>query len=210
MKSKLLHLLSFVLFCTITLSFSVSSTKAVEIGDKAPMLKEKMLGVDGNQMSLNDLKKANGLVVVFSCNTCPFVVGSSSFPGWERVYNSTAESAKEMGLGFVLINSNEAKRDGDDSYEAMVQRAKEKGYSMPYVVDENSKLADAFGAKTTPHVYLLDKDMKVVYMGSIDNSYDTKRAKEIAYLQNAMKQLNANEQINEASTPPRGCSIKRK
>ena len=110
-----------------------------------------------------------------SCNTCPFVVGGAGYPGWEKDYNDIYDKCKELGIGMVLINSNEAKRKGDDSMEEMKKHAAEKNYKMKYVVDKNHVLADAFGAKTTPHIFLFDKDLKLIFTGSIDNSWDKKR-----------------------------------
>lgn len=198
------------LLALATTAFTFNSLRNAEIGEMAPKTTLKMEGVDGAKKSLVDFKKENGLVVVFSCNTCPFVVGSDSFSGWERYYNEYAEMASQKGMGFVLVNSNEAKRDKDDSMKAMKLRAEEKEYKMPYVLDKNSELADAFGAKTTPHVFLLDKDMKLVYKGSMDNTWDSSREKDVPYLRNAMEQLFSGRAIQEPSTAPRGCSIKRK
>jgi hypothetical protein len=109
----------------------------------------------------------------------------------------------------VLINSNEAKRGDDDSLDAMKKRAKEKGYSMPYVVDKNSELADAFLAKTTPHVFLLNQKMELIYTGAIDNKVDGKRSSDDNYLKNAIEAAASGKEIEIKSTPPRGCSIKR-
>ena len=178
-------------------------------GDKAPLADEAMKGIDGVQYSLNKLKKEKGLVVVFSCNSCPFVVGSESFQGWEVQYNDLNKMAKELGFGFVLVNSNEAKRSGDDSFDEMVSRAKSKAYTMPYLVDVQSKLANAFGAKTTPHVFVFDAAMTLTYQGAIDNTTDTKRSTDIPYLKNALQEMASNQTVKEGTTPPRGCSIKR-
>jgi len=182
--------------------------KSIKIGAKAPLADVKMKNIDGNELSLNDAKLKNGLVVVFSCNTCPFVVGMDDFPGWEKDYNDLNKIAKANDLGFVLVNSNEAKREGDDSLEKMIEKAKKASYTMPYLVDVNSALANAFGAKTTPHVYLFNADMKLVYMGSIDNSWDSKRSSDEAYLSNAISQMSTGK-IAVSESDPRGCSIKR-
>ena len=168
-----------------------------------------MTGVDGNTYSLNKLMGEKGLIVVFSCNTCPFVVGNESFSGWEHQYGDLYETAKSQGIGFVLVNSNAAKRDNDDSLEAMKKRAEEKGYKMPYLVDEGSELADAFGARTTPHVYFFDAQTKLIYQGAIDNSVDGKRKQDEFYLKDAISDHVASQKIRTESTPPRGCSIKR-
>lgn len=183
----------------------------LEIGAKAPKAEVKMADVSGAEYSLNDLKKENGLLVVFSCNTCPFVVGNpgKDSEGWEGRYNIAHKQAQKAGVGMVLVNSNEAYRDEVDSMLRMQNQAKEKGYTMPYVVDENHVVADAFGALTTPHIYLFDKDVKLVYKGAIDdNVNDSKAAKEF-YLKDALENLAAGKKIDPNSTRQLGCSIKR-
>lgn len=209
MKLKKLAITGAVALSGLLMAFAIAPTKPIEIGDSAPMIDTKMVGIDGSKKALSEYKKENGLIVVFSCNTCPFVVGSSSFGGWEKTYNGLAQNADKNKLGFVLVNSNEAKRKGDDSLDEMKKHAADQGYTMPYLVDKDSKLADAFGAKTTPHVFFLDKDMKLIYMGSIDNSWDNSRTEDIAYLQNAMDEYKAGKEISESVSAPRGCSIKR-
>lgn len=194
-----------LLFLSFT---SDKGQKSLKIGAKAPMADVKMTGIDAQDLSLNDVKLKNGLIVVFSCNTCPFVVGMDDFAGWEKDYNELHSLAKANEIGFVLVNSNEAKRSGDDSLEKMEVKAKVANYTMPYLVDENSKLANAFGAKTTPHVYYFDAEMKLVYIGSIDNSWDSKREKDEAYLKNAITQYQLGK-IETKESNPVGCSIKR-
>lgn len=159
--------------------------------------------------SLKDYKSDKGLLVIFSCNTCPFVVGTPDFPGWERQYNDLFEKAYQVGVGMILINSNEGKRGKEDSFEEMKKHAEEKSYKMPYLLDENSLVANAFEAKTTPHVFLFNNDLKLVYSGSIDNIWDNKRTEDIPYLFNALKALNEGKKIKNSATPPKGCSIKR-
>ncbi len=165
--------------------------------------------VTQGKMAIKDYKKEKGLVVVFSCNTCPFVVGTPDFPGWERQYNDLFDKASKMNIGFVLVNSNEGKRAKDDSSEEMKKHADEKGYNMPYLLDVNSDFANSLEAKTTPHVYLFNEDLKLVYSGSIDNIWDNKRTEDIPYLVNAMNALSQGKKIKPAATPPKGCSIKR-
>lgn len=184
-------------------------SKELKIGKKTPLSTMTLEGVDGTDYNLEKLSGENGLVVIFSCNTCPFVVGSDNFAGWEEQYNEIHKITKKNKMGLVLINSNEAKRSGVDSKEEMKKHANAEKYTMPYVVDKDSKMADAFGAKTTPHAYIFDKDKKLVYKGSIDNSWDTKKTQLDMYLYNAINNLTAGNAVEEASTSPRGCSIKR-
>ncbi|HEY9176934.1 MAG TPA: redoxin family protein, partial [Flavipsychrobacter sp.] len=123
---------------------------SIEIGTEIPMADLKMQSVGKKEVSLNDVKTNTGLLVMFSCNTCPYVIKAQ-----DRTKEMVA-FAQEKGFGAIIVNSNEAKRDGDDSYKAMARYAKEQGYKAPYVVDAGSKLADAFGATRTPEVFLFD------------------------------------------------------
>jgi hypothetical protein len=211
-KTTFLFLLLVPTFLFVCSSFvgNNKGNKGLKVGKSAPMSDVKLQDVDNATKSLNELKLENGLLVVFSCNTCPFVVGNDHFAGWEVQYNELNALALDKKVGMVLINSNEAKRVNEDSFEAMMTHSTEKGYKMPYLVDTDSKMADAFGAKTTPHVYLFDKNMKLVYAGSIDNTWDTKRTTDETYLKNALEILSKGEKIKENETTPRGCSIKRK
>jgi thioredoxin-related protein len=209
MKRRLIILAILPTLFFLASSYMKQDPKSLKIGKTAPMKEEKLKNIDGNELSLAELKKENGLIVIFSCNTCPFVVGNDHFAGWEVQYDAIRKDAESKNIGIVLINSNEAKRLNEDSFEAMVKHAQEQSYNMPYLVDVNSKLADAFGAKTTPHVFLFDKEFKLAYSGCIDNTWDTKRTEDIAYLTTALKALSTNEKIKENATTPRGCSIKR-
>jgi len=186
--------------------FSLGQLKTNEI---APMQDVEMKSVDGTLCSLSSLKKDKGLIVVFSCNSCPFVVGSDDFPGWEKQYASLYNEALVNNIGFVLVNSNEGKRAQADSYEEMIKHAKEQNYAMPYVVDEKAALADAFGARTTPHVYFFDQTFKLIYTGSIDNSWDKGRKIDEPYLFNAIKAQGQGKKIKPNATEPKGCGIKR-
>ena len=180
------------------------------IGEKAPMITAPLMGIDGKANTLLDLKGDNGLLVIFSCNTCPFVVGNAhKTEGWEGRYNGLAELAESLNIGMVLVNSNEAKREGDDSFPAMRKHAAEAGYTMPYLVDEGSKLANNVGARTTPHIYLFDGDMNLVYRGSIDDNVNRAEDVEERYLENALDRLAAGNKIKVAETKAVGCSIKR-
>lgn len=181
----------------------------LEIGMKAPLTELRLLNLENEYTSLKEEKKANGIIVVFSCNTCPFVVGSDKFEGWEKDYNELAQLAAKNKMGFVLVNSNEAKRDGDDSQDNMIAHAAELGYTMPYLLDGNSTMANAFGAKTTPHVFMFDARMKLSYKGSIDNSWDSKKDVLVPYLKQAIVQSVKGEEISFPVTAPKGCSIKR-
>ena len=158
-----------LLVCTVIVvacnGLWAQQNKSLAIGESIPMQNELMMDVSDEKMSLKEVTSEQGLLVIFSCNTCPFVVM------WEDRYAQLEEKCAETGLGMVYINSNQAKRDGDDSVEAMKAHAKKTDYSYPYLIDENSALANAFGAKTTPHIYLFNKDNELVYKGAIDYNY---------------------------------------
>ena len=133
-------------------SWNPPSATQVEIGDPVPLFQKEMVDINGAPTFLRQEMKMNGLLVVFSCNTCPFVLQ------WENRYNELYELCAENEIGMVLINSNEAKRTGDDSLEKMKEKANAEGYKMPYLMDEGHLVADAFGARTTPHVFMFDKN----------------------------------------------------
>jgi thioredoxin-related protein len=189
---------------------TLSTWAQLRINDKAPMQNVEMKSINGSVYSLSSLKKDKGLIVVFSCNSCPFVVGADDFPGWEKQYDSLYNEALANNIGFVLVNSNEGKRAQADSYEEMIKHAKEQNYTMPYVVDEKAALADAFGARTTPHVYFFDQTFKLIYTGSIDNSWDKGRKSDEPYLFNAIKAQGKDKKIKPNTTEPKGCGIKRR
>jgi len=164
---------------------------------------------DLDSLTLSQLKKPKGLIIIFSANSCPFVVGSENFPGWEMQYNALFLEAQKLNVGFAVVNSNAGKRDGDDSFTKMIEHAKDKGYLMPYLLDKNSELANSCAAKTTPHVFFYDENLSLIYTGSIDNIWDKERKSTIPYLKEAMEAHANNKKIKTSQTPPKGCGIKR-
>tara|TARA_S200000501_G_scaffold165645_1_gene156080 strand:- start:500 stop:1030 length:531 start_codon:yes stop_codon:yes gene_type:complete len=158
--------------------------------------------VSGDRLSLDKVKKENGLLVIFSCNTCPWVIR------WEDRYVKIAEKYSSKGIGIIAVNSNEDRFNGDDSMKKMKKHAKKNKYNFPYVQDQGSKLARAFGASRTPHIFLFNKQNKLVYKGAIDdNARDSKNVEE-PYLSNAIDEMLAGEDIAVSSTKALGCSIK--
>jgi len=195
---------------TAFFAFRPAEIETIAIGAKAPKTDLKMKATLGKDVTLFDTKKDKGLLVVFSCNTCPFVVGGEDSEGWEGRYSELQKSCDSEGIGMILVNSNEAKRSKGDNLEDMTKRAKEHGFSSSiYALDKNSELADAFGARTTPHVFLFDKDMKLVYKGAIDDNVDKAASVSQPYLNNALKNLGGGKAIEPAETRPVGCGIKR-
>lgn len=196
-----------ILTATIIAGFALKGPLNIEtlpIGSKAPMPDHPLSYPDSERSeTLQSLNQENGLLVVFSCNTCPFVVA------WEDRYNGLHELAKSNKVGMVLVNSNEAKRAGDDAPDAMIAHARKLGYTMPYLIDENHKLADAFGAKTTPHVFLFNKNMELVYEGAIDDNYKSADDVKETFCADAIKEMAAGKKVSTPTSPAKGCSIKR-
>lgn len=209
MKFKVLILLAAIAFGAT--AFTIGDVESLAIGVKAPKTKMKMVSTTGDMYSLDDLKKGNGLLVVFSCNTCPFVVGSSrGTEGWEGRYNGLYKACNARSIGMVMINSNEAKRDKGDSMDDMVAHAKEAGIEdIPYVIDLRHSVADAFGAKTTPHTFLFNGDMELVYKGAIDDNVDSADDVEHKWLTDALVNSSMRKPIDPSTTKAVGCSIKR-
>lgn len=179
------------------------------IGSSLPATNVTMKDVSGKDISLKDIIGPNGTLVIFSCNTCPFVIGSEGSDGWEGRYNSLVDLSKRLGIGIAFVNSNEAKRNDGDGYSDMQRRYKERGSSGYYLLDKDHVVADAFGARTTPHVFLFDKDSKLVYKGAIDNNMA--KASEVTehWLKNAMTAMSSGQTVEPAITRNIGCSVKR-
>ncbi|MGM0620785.1 MAG: thioredoxin family protein [Bacteroidota bacterium] len=198
------RLIAFIMILAAVPVLAGSGNGKIGIGSSAMFTDVKMLDVSGEKVSLADAAGENGLLVMFSCTTCPFVLQ------WEDRYNKIKEWADNNDVGMIVLNSNYKNRDGADSYDAMKKQASENDYNFYYVVDEESKIANAFGGQTTPHAFLFDKNMKLAYKGAIDDNY--KKADEVkqAYLQNAIKSLGQGKEVAIAETKPVGCSIKRK
>ncbi|MBS1771897.1 MAG: thioredoxin family protein [Bacteroidetes bacterium] len=184
-------------------SFAQNNIKSIEMGSDIPMANTEMKSADGKTTSLDKAKTKQGLLVMFSCNTCPYVIKSQARTKEMMQY------ATQKGIGMVIVNSNEAKRSDEDSYNAMVKYAKAEGYKVPYVVDEQSKLADAFGATRTPEVYLFDANGKLVYKGAMeDNPSNPSESKEM-FLKAAIDNMLVGKPITPNATKSIGCTIKR-
>lgn len=181
----------------------VDAPASLEIGAALPMPDVKMTDVSGSELSANDIKGENGLLVMFSCNECPYVIG------WEDRYPKIAEYCQLNKIGMMVVNSNEAQRDKEDSPDAMKKHATEKGYNFPYLIDKNHVFADALGATRTPDLFLFDKDMKLAYKGCIDDNMKEPEKVEQFYVKNAMVNLVSGTPIDPNVTKAVGCSIKR-
>ena len=181
---------------------TILSAKELDLGSILPLGDIKMADISGKDISLNDAKGENGLLVIFSCNTCPWVIA------WEDRYVELADTYKDKGVGIVAINSNETKFENVDSMEEMQEHAQENGYNFYYTMDKKSNLARAFGATRTPHIYLFDKKDKLVYRGAIDDNARNPDKVENTYLADAIDNMLAGSAIDPAATKALGCAIK--
>jgi len=192
----------FLALATLVLAaFTVPADK-LSIGSAAPMTDVEMTDTKGEAHTLSSAAKKNGLLVMFTCNTCPWV------EAWENRYNDVAEMAAKHDIGMIGINSNAAIRDDGESMADMKARAEDKSYRFPYVLDEGAKMASAFGATKTPDLFLFNGDMELVYRGAIDDSPRDASAVEQRYIMTAMEAMANGEEIDPTVTKSIGCTIK--
>jgi thioredoxin-related protein len=184
------------------MSFIINAT--LPIGSTMPKADVKLKDISGKEVSVGEVKKEKGVLVMFSCNTCPYVVKNQ-----QRTV-AIAAYAQKNNVGVIILNSNEGQRDDDDSYEAMKAYAKEQNYTWHYAVDKNNELADAFGANRTPECFLFDKDLKLVYHGAIDDNPSDAGSVKRNHLQEAITELTAGKEISIKESRSVGCGIKRK
>ena len=185
-----------------TLAFTVGDP--LSIGSPMPKADVKMQDVSGKMTSIKDAALTNGVVVMFSCNTCPYVVKNQ-----DRTV-AIAEYAKKMKMGVIILNSNEAYRSEDDSPEKMKSYAKDQKYKWSYVVDKNNEVADAFGANRTPEVFVFDKELKLVYHGAIDDNPSDASAVGREHLKEAITEVASGKEVSVKESKSVGCGIKRK
>lgn len=190
----------------VTLLFMVLSSSTFPvgggygIGDVAEDFSLK--NIDGEMVSLADFEDAKGYIVIFTCNTCPYAVLYED--RIVELHNKYADN----GYPVIAINPNDPEVKPGDSFKEMKVRAEEKGFNFPYVLDEGQTVFPKFGASKTPHVYLLDADRVVKYIGSIDDSPRDASIVEEKYLENAISNLEQGMDPNPATTKAIGCSIK--
>ena len=186
------------------LLFSFISVDPLTIGSKLPLPDKKLKDVSGKEISLKESSDKNGLLVMFSCNTCPYVIKNQ-----QRTL-AIGDYAQKNGIGIILLNSNEDNRDNGDSFESMKAYAAKQQYQWKYVVDENSELANAFGASRTPECFLFNKDLKLVYHGAIDNNPSDAGNVSRKHLQISIDELIGGKDVSVKETKSVGCGIKRK
>lgn len=183
-----------------TMAFNSNVSIPYKIGDTATDFKLK--SVDGKMYSMSDYKSAKGFIVVFTCNHCPFA------KKYEDRINDLAKKYKPKGYILLAINPNDPAIEPADSFELMQKRAKEKGFAFPYLFDDGQTIFPQYGATKTPHVFLLDKNRVVKYIGAIDDNVDSATDVKEKYLENAIAALESGKTPSPETTKAIGCSIK--
>ncbi len=158
-------------------------------------------GVDGKTYSLASFS-SKILVVVFTCNHCPYVVA------WEDRLIAIQREYGPRGVGLVGINANETKNYPEDSFDKMVIRAREKGFNFPYLRDEDQSTARAYDAACTPEIFVFDAERKLRYHGRVDDNYQDPKGVTSHDLRNALDDLLAKREVRTPLTHAMGCSIK--
>jgi len=195
--------LSLMTVAVVTImAFTISNV--LPIGSVMPKADVKLKDISGADVSIKEVKKENGVLVMFSCNTCPYVIKNQ-----QRTVD-IATFAQKNNVGIIILNSNEGQRDADDSFNEMKAYAKEQNYKWNYVVDKNNEVADAFGANRTPECFLFDKELKLVYHGAIDDNPTDGGNVKRHHLKEAINELTAGKEISYKESRSVGCSIKRK
>jgi peroxiredoxin len=188
----------FALLMGVLMSFT--NPTGYKVGDKATDFKLK--SVDNKMYSMADYKDAKGFIVVFTCNHCPFAVK------YEDRIIDLAKKYKSKGYILLAINPNDPAAQPEDSFELMQKRAKEKKFTFPYLFDEGQKIYPQYGATKTPHVFLLDKNLVVKYIGAIDDNVEDASEVKEKYLENAIAALEKGQEPTPNTTKAIGCSIK--
>jgi len=200
---KLISVLTIVLLISAFTIQNSNVSPGYEVGDIATDF--KLENIDGKMVSLADFKEAKGFIVIFTCNTCPYAVA------YEDRVEALNEKYADKGYPVIAIMPNNTKVKPGDRMEAMKARAKAKGFTFPYLMDEGQKIYPQYGAKKTPHVYILQKTKngnQVKYIGAIDDNYQDANAVNQKYVEDAVDALLEGRDIKETHTRAIGCSIK--
>lgn len=197
-----LFALSLILFA---LTIPTLFAQGYQIGDKASSF--SLRNVDGKQVSPGDYPDAKGFTVIFTCNHCPYAIAYQ-----DRIIELD-KKYRELGYPVIAINPNDPELAPEDSFDKMAVRAREKNFTFPYLFDETQEVYRKFGAKRTPHVYVLQKesaDLVVRYIGAIDDNYQDALKVTAHYLADALDSLIAGNKPDPDFTKAIGCSIKDK
>ncbi|PIF70915.1 thioredoxin family protein [Flavobacterium sp. 2] len=182
-----------------------AQTTTLKAGDTAPDFKLK--NVDNKDVSFASFPKAKGYIVVFTCNMCPYAVG------YEQRIIDLDKKFKPQGYPVIAINPNDPEASKADTFDKMQDLAKEKKYPFPYLLDPGQKITDEYGAKRTPHIFIVSKTAKgnvVEYVGAIDNDPEGTKADKVKYAEDVIAALKSNQKPAVTQTKEIGCTVKRK
>jgi peroxiredoxin len=201
---KTVKITALVVLVSIISAFTlVTPDSGYQIGDIAADF--SLQNVNTKKVALSDFKDAKGFIVIFTCNHCPYA------KAYEDRIMALDKKYQKLGYPVIAINPNNPAVQPDDSFDLMQKRAKEKGYTFPYLFDEGQKVYPQFGATKTPHVYILEKTKAgnvVKYIGAIDDNYTDETAVKTKYVENAVDALLKNQDVAVKTTKAIGCSIK--
>jgi peroxiredoxin len=198
------------MLCSLLAFFTVSFNNSIPdlsdgygIGDYATDF--SLPDINGNMVSLSGFGEAKGFLVIFTCNTCPYAVA------YEDRIIALDKKYKDLGVPVIAINPNNPDIQPGDDMAQMKKRAGEKGFTFPYLLDEGQEVFPQYGARRTPHVFLLErttKGNKVRYIGTIDDNYRNAKAVGVKYVEDAVDAMLAGKEITTTTTKAIGCSIK--
>lgn len=181
----------------------ITELRGYKIGDIATDF--SLINIDDQNVSLSDYTDTKGFIVIFTCNHCPYAVA------YEDRIIALDKKYKESGYPVIAINPNDTEIQPEDSFENMKIRAREKGFTFPYLLDDKQEIYPQYGATKTPHVFILQKTEKgnvVEYIGTIDDNYEDATAVTERYVENAVDALLNGEEIAVTETRAIGCTIK--
>ncbi|KRD08969.1 redoxin [Flavobacterium sp. Root901] len=185
--------------------FAQAQTATLKAGDTAPDFKLK--NVDNKEVSFASFPNAKGYIIVFTCNTCPYAVG------YEQRIIDLDKKYRPQGYPVIAINPNDPEASTADTFNKMQDLAKEKKYPFPYLFDAGQKITDEYGAKRTPHVFIVSKSAKgnvVEYVGAIDNDPEGTKADKAKYAEDVIASLQRGQKPAVTQTKEIGCTVKRK
>lgn len=193
---------SLIVFVALAIMSFITIRGPLQIGESgAAAFSELTTNIDGSDAPLRAYVQKNGMVIMFSSNTCKYA------NSWEDRYEGLAQYCKANGLGFVVVNSNSAERNGKDSFQAMKEHAKTHQYTFPYLVDHNATIAGKLGAQTTPQFFLFDSNFRLIYRGLIDDNHKDASNVNTTYALNAMRNYISGVTPSPAITTEVGCKI---
>lgn len=167
-----------------------------------PLVEFELKGVDNKIRSTSEFRDKKILVVIFTCNHCPYAKAYQ-----DRIIAVQKDYASK-GVQIIAINANDDSKYTEDNFENMKTRAREKGFNFPYVRDESQSVAHDYGAKATPHVFVFDSARKLKYVGAIDDNWENPNSAKQKYLRDALDSILANKEVAVKETMPMGCTIK--